>query len=92
MFTCFDYMQGDTILAMDFMEGGNLWEALTRVGRNGQPIYQWNGRGRRVAHDVALGLHYLHDSRLSIRSMPLFNTLKTPLNQSSQGCIYTTPS
>ncbi len=58
-------MQGDTILAMDFMEGGNLWEALTRLGRNGQPIYQWNGRGRRVAHDVALGLHYLHDSRLS---------------------------
>ncbi|CAL8464777.1 g4312 [Coccomyxa elongata] len=57
-------LPGDTILAMDFMEGGNLWEALTRIGRNGQPIYQWNGRGRRVAHDVALGLHYLHDSRV----------------------------
>ncbi|KAK9917092.1 hypothetical protein WJX75_000820 [Coccomyxa subellipsoidea] len=57
-------LPGDTILAMDFMENGNLWEALTRLGRNGQPIFQWNNRGRRVAHDIALGLHFLHDLRV----------------------------
>ncbi len=56
-------VQGDTILAMDFMENGNLWEALTRLGRNGRPVFQWNARGRRVAHDIALGLHFLHDLR-----------------------------
>lgn len=53
---------------MDFMENGNLWEALTRLGRNGQPIFQWNNRGRRVAHDIALGLHFLHDLRSAAQS------------------------
>lgn len=56
-------LQGDTILAMDFMEGGNLWDALTMLDKKGDPIYQWNGRGKRVAHDIALGMHFLHDLR-----------------------------
>ena len=48
---------------MDFMDGGNLWDALTLLDKKGDPIYQWNGRGKRVAHDIALGMHYLHDLR-----------------------------
>ncbi|BDA50379.1 probable serine/threonine-protein kinase DDB_G0281745 at C-terminar half [Coccomyxa sp. Obi] len=57
-------LPGDTILAMDFMEGGNLWDALTTLDKKGDPIYQWNGRGKRVAHDIALGMHFLHDRRV----------------------------
>ncbi len=48
---------------MDFMEGGNLWDALTLLDKWGDPIYQWKGRGKRVAHDIALGMHFLHDLR-----------------------------
>jgi hypothetical protein len=46
---------------MDFMEKGNLWDALQRVGRTGKRVFQWYHRGKRVALDIALGLHYLHD-------------------------------
>lgn len=56
-------MQGDTILAMDFMDNGNLWDALPRIGRNGKHIFQWHQRGKRVAYEVALGLHFLHELR-----------------------------
>lgn len=54
-------VQGNTILAMDFMDNGNLWDALPRIGRNGRPIFQWYGRGKKVAYEVALGLHFLHE-------------------------------
>lgn len=55
--------QGNTILAMDFMDNGNLWDALPRIGRHGQPVFQWYFRGKRVAHEIALGLHFLHEVR-----------------------------
>ena len=54
-------LQGNTILAMDFMDNGNLWDALPRVGRSGKNIFQWHQRGKRVAYEVALGLHFLHE-------------------------------
>lgn len=56
-------VQGNTILAMDYMENGNLWEALPRLGRSGQPIFQWYHRGKKVAYEIALGLHFLHESK-----------------------------
>ena len=58
-----NYLQGNTILAMDYMENGNLWEALPRLGRSGQPIFQWYHRGKKVAYEIALGLHFLHESK-----------------------------
>lgn len=54
-------VQGNTILATDYMDNGNLWDALPLVGRNGNHIFQWNYRGKRVAHEIALGLHFLHE-------------------------------
>ncbi|CAL8464771.1 g4306 [Coccomyxa elongata] len=57
-------LPGNTILAMDFMDNGNLWDALPRIGRHGQPIFQWYFRGKRVAHEIVLGLHFLHEVRV----------------------------
>ncbi len=54
-------MQRDTILAMDFMENGNLWDQLPRTNKAGQHIFQWRFRGKKVAYEIALGLHCLHD-------------------------------
>ncbi len=54
-------MQGNTILAMDFMENGNLWDQLPRTNKAGQHIFQWKFRGKKVAYEIALGLHCLHD-------------------------------
>ena len=53
--------QGNTILAMDFMENGNLWDQLPRTNKAGQHIFQWKFRGKKVAYEIALGLHCLHD-------------------------------
>ncbi|CAL8464770.1 g4305 [Coccomyxa elongata] len=57
-------LPGNTILAMDFMDNGNLWDALPRIGRNGKNIFQWHQRGKRVAYEVALGLHFLHELKV----------------------------
>lgn len=56
-------MQGNTILAMDYMDNGNLWDALPRVAKDGRHFFQWNNRGKRVAYEIALGLYFLHDLR-----------------------------
>ena len=53
--------QGNTILAMDFMENGTLWDQLPRTNKAGQRIFQWKCRGKKVAYAIALGLHCLHD-------------------------------
>ncbi|BDA50369.1 probable leucine-rich repeat receptor-like protein kinase PEPR2 [Coccomyxa sp. Obi] len=57
-------LPGNTILAMDYMDNGNLWDALPRIGRTGKHIFQWHQRGKRVAYEVALGLHFLHELRV----------------------------
>ncbi|BDA50370.1 MDIS1-interacting receptor like kinase 2 [Coccomyxa sp. Obi] len=57
-------LPGNTILAMDFMDNGNLWDALPRIGRNGKHIFQWHQHGKRVAYEVALGLHFLHELKV----------------------------
>ena len=54
-------LQGNTILAMDYMENGNLWDQLPRTNKAGQHIFQWKFRGKKVAYEIALGLHCLHD-------------------------------
>ena len=48
---------------MDYMDNGNLWDALPRINKDGRHIFQWYARGRRVAYEIALGLHFLHDLR-----------------------------
>ena len=40
----FACMQGCTVLAMDLMENGSLWMGLTRKGKDGKPLFQWNQR------------------------------------------------
>lgn len=37
-------LQGCTVLAMDLMENGSLWMGLTRKGKDGKPLFQWNQR------------------------------------------------
>ena len=51
---CAPAQQGNTILAMDFMELGTLWEQLTRMNKAGQPIFQWYHRW--VLSALCLGL------------------------------------
>ena len=53
--------QGNTILAMDYMENGTLWDQLPRTNKAGQRIFQWQLRGKKAAFEIALGLHCLHD-------------------------------
>jgi hypothetical protein len=48
---------------MDYMDNGNLWDALPRLTKDGRHIFQWHNRGKRVAQEIALGLHFLHDLR-----------------------------
>ncbi|CAK0772056.1 hypothetical protein CVIRNUC_003924 [Coccomyxa viridis] len=55
---------GNTILAMDFMENGTLWDQLPRTNKAGQHIFQWKFRGKKVAYEIALGLHCLHDLKV----------------------------
>ncbi|KAK9788136.1 hypothetical protein WJX73_007093 [Symbiochloris irregularis] len=45
-----------TLLVCEFMEGGDLWTALS----NDDTEYSWHKRGRHVALEVALALNYLH--------------------------------
>lgn len=43
------------------MEGGDLQSKIPAVNKaTGQRAFGWAGRGRRVALDIARGLHYLH--------------------------------
>ena len=37
-------VQNCTVLAMDLMENGSLWMGLTRKGKDGKPLFQWNQR------------------------------------------------
>ena len=37
-------VQRDTILAMDFMEGGSLWDLLPRTNKAGQRPFQFQNR------------------------------------------------
>ncbi|KAK9788134.1 hypothetical protein WJX73_005010 [Symbiochloris irregularis] len=47
---------GHTLLVCEYMEGGDLWTALSRD----DGAYSWKNRGRHVALEVSLALHYLH--------------------------------
>ncbi|BDA46092.1 probable leucine-rich repeat receptor-like serine/threonine-protein [Coccomyxa sp. Obi] len=66
---------GNTILAMDYMDNGNLWDALPRKAKDGRHIFQWNNRGKRVALEIALGLHFLHDLRVAHLDLKSSNVL-----------------
>ena len=56
----FALMQGCTVLAMDLMENGSLWMGLTRTGKDGKPLFQWN---QRSASASSLGAHILSSRR-----------------------------
>ena len=64
-------LQGNTILAMDYMENGNLWEQLPRTNKSGQHIFQWKFRGKKIACEIALGLHCLHDLKCAPTAIAL---------------------
>ena len=38
------------MLAMDLMENGSLWMGLTRKGKDGKPLFQWNQRCASMRH------------------------------------------
>ncbi|KAK9833197.1 hypothetical protein WJX74_009814 [Apatococcus lobatus] len=50
-----------TLLVMEYLPNGNLWDAI-RGDANRQ--LGWYGRGRRIALDVAAGMAYLHSKRI----------------------------
>ncbi|CAK0785098.1 hypothetical protein CVIRNUC_008304 [Coccomyxa viridis] len=66
---------GCTVLAMDLMENGSLWMGLTRKGKDGKPLFQWNQRGKRVAYEVLMGLHYLHGFKVVMLDLKSPNVL-----------------
>lgn len=35
---------------MDLMENGSLWMGLTRKGKDGKPLFQWNQRCASMRH------------------------------------------
>lgn len=48
------------------MEGGDLYHRLLTVNKNTQHrLFGWYARGKRVALDVARGIHYLHSLHLT---------------------------
>lgn len=54
-------IQGEeAMLVTEFMEFGDLWRAATLRSPRGDRIFGWWGRGRKVALDIARGLHFLH--------------------------------
>lgn len=46
-----------TMLVMEFVEGGDLWRNLQRPGTR---VGNWRLHGRKVALDIARGLCFLH--------------------------------
>ncbi|GAB4820308.1 hypothetical protein N2152v2_007354 [Parachlorella kessleri] len=56
--------EGEAMLVTEFMELGDLWKLVPLRGASGQRVFGWHGRGRRVALDVARGLHYLHSRKV----------------------------
>ena len=42
------------MLAMDLMENGSLWMGLTRKGKDGKPLFQWNQRCASMRHQTCL--------------------------------------
>ena len=76
-------LQGNTILAMDYMENGNLWDQLPRTNKAGQHIFQWKFRGKKVAYEIALGLHCLHDLKYAF--CPPFSFCCVHTSRSSSG-------
>lgn len=53
---------GSLFLVTELMGGGDLYSALRRQRR----ALRWDALGRRVACDIALGLHYLHSRRPAV--------------------------
>lgn len=61
---CINGPQGTAMLVTELMELGDLWRALPARDSNGERIFAWRRRGRRVMEDVARGLGYLHSKRV----------------------------
>ena len=50
-------VQRDTILAMDFMEGGSLWDLLPRTNKAGQRPFQFQHRQEPLSPCSYLSYH-----------------------------------
>ncbi|KAK9864517.1 hypothetical protein WJX84_000430 [Apatococcus fuscideae] len=61
MFLGASLQRNKTMLVMEYLPNGNLWDAL-RADTQGK--LGWYGRGRRIALDVAAGMAYLHSKRI----------------------------
>lgn len=53
-------VEGQIVLVTEFMESGDLWNAL----RKDHGLWSWYNRGKHIAIQVARGLHYLHKKRI----------------------------
>eukprot|EP00884_Botryococcus_braunii_P012256 jgi/Botrbrau1/21030/Bobra.0144s0042.1 len=61
------------LLILEYMEGGDLWEAMcAHPGR-----LQWYHHGRKIALDVARGLHFLHHNNVRHGDLKSKNILLT---------------
>ena len=52
------------LLIMELLPGGDLFKALNLRDRNGQRVFAWARKGKRVALDVASALAFLHNRRV----------------------------
>lgn len=56
-------MQDEKImLVTELMEAGDLWQALQQFKESG--ALSWYRRGKRIAVEVARGLHFLHRHKI----------------------------
>lgn len=46
------------LLVTELMESGDLWHALMQYKESG--VLSWHRRGKRIAVEIARGLHFLH--------------------------------
>ena len=54
-----DAVQDERImLVTELMESGDLWHALLQYKESG--VLSWYRRGKRIAVEIARGLHFLH--------------------------------
>ncbi|KAK9822285.1 hypothetical protein WJX74_002973 [Apatococcus lobatus] len=73
--------EGRTLLVMEYMEGGNLWDNLQQDSQNG---FRWYNRGHKIALDIAAGISFLHRNDIIHLDLKSPNVL---LDENNKACI-----
>ncbi|KAK9825465.1 hypothetical protein WJX81_005752 [Elliptochloris bilobata] len=72
---CLEPENGCIMIVTEYMEHGDLWHALQSFRKSG--ALSWYKKGRRIALEIARGLHHLHHKRIIHFDMKSANVLLT---------------